>query len=86
VEFWYKLALVSEKVAQTAGIPEEEWEILQLFIEDAITEYESPAFLGEKPDTEQEPGAGYDGYEIREGFAGKYQALIWKEVLYVYGK
>lgn len=84
VESWYKFALVLEAVTKVASIPEEHLEILQLFIEDAITEYESWVLLGEQPDTEQELGVGYDGYEIPLGFATKYQGVIWREVLNVY--
>ena len=84
VESWYKFAQVFEKVVTESGIPENEWKILQLFIEDAINDLESSAFLGEKPDTERELGVGYDGYKIPVDFATKYQKLIWEEIFRVY--
>ena len=85
VNSWYKFALVFERVVKGSNIPESEWEILQLFIEDATTTYESSAFIGEEPDAEEELGVGYDGYVIPEDFAKKHQKLIWEEVINVYG-
>jgi len=84
VESWYKVALVFERVAKAANIPKEQWEILELIVEDATTEYEAAEFIGEAPDTEYELGVGYDGYEIPEGFVAKCQPLIWEAVLDVY--
>ncbi|MFL0803286.1 MAG: hypothetical protein K6L81_06185 [Agarilytica sp.] len=85
VESWYKFSLVFDKVATLGDIPEKDWEILQLFVEDATTEYEAAAFLGEEPDLIRGLGVGYDGYVIPEGFAQNYQKLIWESVLSIYG-
>ncbi len=86
IETWYKFALVFEKVADLGGVPEAQWEILQLFVEDATTEFEAAAMIGEPPDQEQPLGFGYeDSYDIPEGFGERHQALIWQVVKEIYG-
>jgi len=85
VETWYKFAVVFERVSTSAKIPESQWEALQLFIEDATTDFEASLFVGEEPDLDSELGVGYDGYEIPPDFAKNYQSLIWETVIDVYG-
>lgn len=41
--------------------------------------------VGEAPDIEDEPGVGYDGYDLPEDFAANRQAAIWQEALAVPG-
>ena len=85
VESWYKFALVFDQVSKLAKIPKNQWEALQLLIEDATTDFEASSLIGEDPDFDSELGVGYDGYEIPPDFAKNNQSLIWKTVLEVYG-
>jgi hypothetical protein len=71
------------KVRHTQNIPEEHREALHLLIEDAIAEYKAASMLGEAPDTEEELGVGYVGYDIPEDFAAQHQAAIWEELVVV---
>ena len=85
VDTWFKFATVFHRVFEAASVRDDQKEALQLLVEDATTEFESAAFLGESPDQEEELGVGYDSYEIPEGFAKRLQQLIWREVIHVYG-
>ena len=85
IENWYLTATVFLRVRDAQKIPDEHREALHLLIEDAVAEYKAAASLGEKPDTKEELGVGYDGYDVPERFAEKHQSAIWKEVLVVLG-
>ena len=85
IEDWYLTATAFRNVRESQHIPDEHREALHLLVEDAISEYRSAVMLGEPPDTEEELGVGYEGYDVPEGFAANYQAVIWKEVLAVFG-
>ncbi len=85
VENWFKFAQVFEKVSILGKVPTENWEVLQLIVEDAITEFEAAVFIGEKPDQERRLGEGYEeSYEFPTGFVEHHQDLIWKVVNEVY--
>ena len=85
IEDWYLTATIFLNVRDAQMIPDEHRETLHLLIGDAVAEYKAAAMLGEKPDTKEELGVGYDGYDVPEDFAGKHQTAIWKEVLAVLG-
>lgn len=80
IEDWYLTAITFRNIRDKQQIPEEQWEALHLLLEDAIAEYKAAEALGEAPDTEEELGVGYDGYDIPDDFAAKHQAAIWREV------
>lgn len=85
IEDWYLHARIFAAVRDQQGIAEEHWQALDLLIEDAIAEYEAARMLGEAPDTEEELGVGYDGYEVPTDFAANHQAVIWQQVVAVLG-
>jgi len=85
IEDWYLHARIFAAVRDKQGIAEEHWQALDLLIEDAIAEYGAARMLGEAPDTEEELGVGYDGYEVPPDFAANHQAVIWQQVLAVLG-
>ena len=85
VENWFKFAQVFEKVLILGKVPREHWEILQLIVEDATTEFEAAALIGEEPDQKQRLGDGYEeSYDFPTGFVESHQELIWKVVNEVY--
>ena len=83
IEDWYLKAVTFRNVRDKQKIPEDQWEALNLLLDDAIAEYEASAALGEAPDMQEELGVGYDGYDIPDDFAAKHQTVIWQEVLAV---
>ena len=85
IEDWYLTATAFRGVREGQQIPDEHREALHLLIEDAVSEYKAAAMLGERPDTEDELGVGYEGYDIPVDFAANHQVAIWREVLAVYG-
>lgn len=84
IEDWYLSATIFRNIRDSERIEEKHYETLMIFIEEAEAEYASSKMLGEDPDTEDELGVGYDGYDIPDDFARKYQAKIWREVLAVH--
>jgi len=85
IEDWYLTATAFRNVRESQQIPDAHREALHLLIEDAVSEYKAAAMLGEQPDTEDELGVGYQGYDIPEDFSANHQVAIWKEVLAVFG-
>ncbi len=79
---WYLLARIFTTIKQAQGIPDEQDEILDLFVEDAIAEFRAAEMLNEPPDTDEVLGVGYeDDYDIPENFAEMHQAVIWDTVI-----
>jgi|GEM_PF-5473017 len=85
IEDWYLTATVFRNVRVAQNIPNEHREALSLCIDDAVAEFKAAQMLGEAPDTEEVLGVGYDGYDVPDDFAANHQAVIWKEVLEVFG-
>ena len=83
IEDWYLTAIAFRNIRDKQKIPEKQWEALHLLLEDAIAEYKAAEALGEAPDTEEELGVGYDGYDVPDDFATKHQTAIWREVMTV---
>jgi len=86
IEDWYLTATVFRNVRVSEKVGEALHEVLMTLIEEAEAEYSASKMLGEEPDTQEVLGIGYDGYDISDDFAAKYQAAIWREVIAVHGK
>lgn len=85
IEDWYLTAIAFRNVRDKQQIPEQHWEALHLLLGDAIAEYKAAVALGEAPDMEEQLGEGYDDDDIPKGFARMHQAVIWQEVMEVFG-
>ena len=83
IESRFLTATIFRNVRDRQNIPQEHWEAPETFIADAEPEYRAAEVLDEPPDTEEELGVGYDGYDIPEDFAERYQTVIREEVIAV---
>ena len=84
IEDWYLTATIFRNVRDNEHIAEPHYEALMNYIEEAEAEYAASKMLGEVPDTEEILGVGYEGYDMPDNFADKYQAAIWNEVIAVH--
>ena len=83
IESRFLTATIFRNVRDRQNIPSELWEALETLISDAEAEYWAAKVLEEPPDTDEELGVGYDGYDIPEDFAARHQQVIWEEVIAV---